>query len=564
MSIVASAPVDRPIRRRLARGGAVLFALLVAVQVSRFEGGFYDILFTLAAPATMGGLILALSRRPLFSLVLTTLLVALIFLVSRAKQEAMNMVLHAYDLIFYLSSWSTISFLLTSYRSHMVALGAAIAAVVVLAALTWRLDDLRVRVRSAVALTGVFAALTAWGAHARAPLHEAVFFTDDRYVSSFFSSLSETAAVLMRGHLAEAAENATGGPFTGARTCAPHAPPPHIILIHQESTVPPSHFPNLAYDHGIDPFFKSKDGTLRKLRVETFAGASWLTEFSILAGMSTHAFGSMRPYVQSVMAGKLRDALPQFLENCGYRNVLVYPMLRNFVANDQFYAKIGLHQVIDAHDQGAKRPNERDRFYYDTGLGVIDKHVASAAGKPLFLYIQTQASHAEYNFTYEPQVKVAGGGPGTDPQVSEYLRRLGMAAMDYRYLKDELTRRFPNERFLIVSYGDHQPDVTRKVLGSEYERGVLTMDRHPKAYVTYYAADGVNFEPGPLPELDLVDVPYLGGIILDAAHLPLPDTYRERKRLMTLCKGRYYGCSSRGEILAFHRRLLNSGLMDRF
>jgi phosphoglycerol transferase MdoB-like AlkP superfamily enzyme len=563
MSVVTLVPAASVSTRRALWGGALLYAAVLAAYISCFEGGFYEILFALAAPATMGGLILVVSRKPLFSLVLTTLLVALIFFASRAKQETMNMVLHAYDIIFYFSSWSTVSFLLTSYRGHMIALAAAVAAVAVAARSMWRIDEGRVRRGFALALTFAFAGITGVAANLRAPLHEAVFFTDDRYVSAFFSSLSETAAVLWRGNLAEAAVNATGGPFVGARSCTPVAAAPHIILIHQESTVPPSYFPALEYDHSIDPFFRSADGSVRKLRVETFAGASWLSEFSILAGMSTHAFGSMRPYVQAVMAGKLRDALPQFLENCGYRNVLVYPMLRNFVANDQFYSRIGLHQVLDADDQKSRRPNERDRFFYETGLDVIAGQVKSGT-QPLFLYIQTQATHGQYDFVYEPKVKVAGGGPGTDKEVHEYLRRLGMAAIDYRYLKKELARRFPDERFLIVNYGDHQPDITRKLLGPDYRRGILTMERHPNAFVTYYSADGVGYEPADLPDVNVLDVPYLGAVIMEAARLPLPDTYRERMRLMTLCKGKYHGCEYRGEILAFHRRLLNSGLMDRF
>jgi len=31
---------------------------------------------------------------------------------------------------------------------------------------------------------------------------------------------------------------------------------------------------------------------------------------------------------------------------------------------------------------------------------------------------------------------------------------------------------------------------------------------------------------------------------------------------MTLCGGRYYGCAHRDEILGFHRRLIDSGLME--
>ena len=51
-------------------------------------------------------------------------------------------------------------------------------------------------------------------------------------------------------------------------------------------------------------------------------------------------------------------------------------------------------------------------------------------------------------------------------------------------------------------------------------------------------------------------------VILEAAGLPLSDVYRERKRLMTLCEGHYRNCTARSEILKFHRRMIDSGLMD--
>lgn len=49
--------------------------------------------------------------------------------------------------------------------------------------------------------------------------------------------------------------------------------------------------------------------------------------------------------------------------------------------------------------------------------------------------------------------------------------------------------------------------------------------------------------------------------MLDLAGLPLSDSHRERKRLMTLCRGRYYSCPKGDEILQFHRRLIDSGVM---
>ena len=56
-------------------------------------------------------------------------------------------------------------------------------------------------------------------------------------------------------------------------------------------------------------------------------------------------------------------------------------------------------------------------------------------------------------------------------------------------------------------------------------------------------------------------MPYLGLVVLEAAGLPLSESYQERKRLMQLCGGRYATCAKRDEILAFHRRLIDSGLL---
>lgn len=84
----------------------------------------------------------------------------------------------------------------------------------------------------------------------------------------------------------------------------------------------------------------------------------------------------------------------------------------------------------------------------------------------------------------------------------------------------------------------------------------------PAALETYYALDAVGYRLPPLPALERLDVPYLGTVLLEAAGLPLPDAYRERRRLMLLCGGRYHDCPERGEVLRFHRRLLDSALID--
>src|SRR5262245_11606997 len=137
-------------------------------------------------------------------------------------------------------------------------------------------------------------------------------------------------------------------PLQLAESCSPPQKPPHIILIHQESVVPPSLFPTLSYDPDLDTFFQSFDGNLNKLRVETFGGASWLTEFSLLTGLSTQSFGGMRQYLQHVMAGRIHDTLPQALARSSYRNVMFYPMLSNFLGSGRCFEAAGIREIFDA------------------------------------------------------------------------------------------------------------------------------------------------------------------------------------------------------------------------
>jgi hypothetical protein len=434
----------------------------------------------------------------------------------------------------------------------------------VAASISYRIDCTRIPRRWSALALALSAGLAWYGAQAKGERRHLQFYYENLYVSSFYASWGETLEALWRGAILEAAPRAAAaGPgFLLPASCAPAARPPHIILIHQESVVQPSLFPALSYDRAVEPFFRSYDDRLYPLRVETYGGASWLTEFSLLAGVSTHSFGGMRQFVQTFTQNKLKDTLPQALERCGYRNVVFYPMMRNFVSNDRFYSSIGLKDIFDMKVQGAKTAQERDRFYYENALAEMERHFKSSR-KPLFTYIQTMMAHWPYDFTFMPEVAVEGGAPGTNPEMHEYLRRVSMAKMDFDFLMQELRRRFPRERFLIVHYGDHHPTATRTLLGfdSATEAEDVSLSPESIGFLTYYAARGINYRVPALPQFDALDVPYLGTVILDLAKLPLSDSHRERKRLMSLCMGRYYGCRHREEILIFHRRLIEAGLM---
>jgi phosphoglycerol transferase MdoB-like AlkP superfamily enzyme len=542
---------------------ACVLSLLLFAYAWRYEGIWANLLFVMSATLLQAAVLVALTRRLLFASVFIGALVGIVIAAATAKRHMMDMVLHAYDIFFYFSSWSTVSYLWSDHRIYVLQLLGAFALTALAAAAAWRMDASRIARVPALAAAVVLAGLTMLGAEMKGERRHTQFYWEDLFLTSFYASWAETAETLWRGTLLEAAAHQSAKPFALSNRCDLVHKPPHVILVHEESIVPPSVLPGLDYDRSVDRMFKSFDGKMHRMRVETYGGASWLTEFSILAGVSTQSFGGMRQFVQSLMAGKIRDTLPESLARCGYRNVVFYPMMRNFVSNAKFFTAVGMPEILDMKDQGAKSVNERDKFYFNNALSLMEKHFKSSS-RPLFTFIETMSAHSPYTYKFEESVEVPGGGPGTHPEMHEYLRRLSMSHMDLAAFEAEVTKRFPDERFLIVHYGDHHPMATRVVLGQsvdlDAEDVVLTPDSI--GYITYYAVKGIRYQPPPLPAVETLDVPYLGSVILSSAGLPLSDAMQERQRLMQVCAGAYQGCANKEQILSFHRRLIDSGIVD--
>ena len=550
------------------RGVAIALAAMAAgagLHIWQHEGGTASMVFVVTVSMLVAASIVLITQRVLVAAVLTFAMMAIVVIACAEKVRLMHMAIHAYDIVYYLSSPATLKFLFLNFPGPMIQLFGAFAVLAFAAWASFHIDPTRVARKHAAISCAALIGLVSWSAEVKGGRADMQNFEQDLALSTFYSSWSETAETLWRGQLFEAAPSAGGAPFLIPASCDLPRKPPNIVLIHQESVVPPEFFPKLGYDKSLDPMFRSADKKLHPLRVETYAGASWLTEFSILAGVSTYSFGGMRPFVQAMMAGKVHDTLPEAQARCGYRNTVFYPLSKDFVSNGRFYSAVGMPEIFDMKAQGSKSGHERDRFFYGNMLSMMDKHF-STSQQPLFTFLITFATHQPYYFAFMPELNVPGGAPGTDPEMNEFLRRLGMAHMDYDWMKTELAKRYPNERFLIVHYGDHQPTSTWSMLSESDRTAIRSKDRNltkdSAAYLTYYAVEGVNYDVPPLPEVTTLDVPYVGTMLLDAARLPLSPAYQERKRLMQVCNGRYNGCEKSNEILSFHRRLIDSGLME--
>jgi hypothetical protein len=140
-----------------------------------------------------------------------------------------------------------------------------------------------------------------------------------------------------------------------------------------------------------------------------------------------------------------------------------------------------------------------------------------------------------------------------------------MTAHDYRALLARLAREFPDDSFLIVRYGDHQPQFGPRIIApslakAELARRLKALD--PRYLTTYYAIDAVNFTPAGLSSaLDTLDAAYLPLVIQEAAGAPLDPSFSEQKEILQRCHGVFYRCADGAEARRFYRLLIDADLV---
>ena len=170
----------------------------------------------------------------------------------------------------------------------------------------------------------------------------------------------------------------------------------------------------------------------------------------------------------------------------------------------------------------------------------------NAARDRLFLYVYTVANHFPWDERLRPQLTPGWHDLGNAPDVEEYIRRQAMSAQEYRKLRERLARDFPTESFLIIRYGDHQPQFGARLIDPSLGKEQIAKRAEaldPRYLTTYYAIDAVNFTPVDTSSaLDRLDAPYLPLIALEAAGIPLGASFSEQKAILQRCGGLFYSC----------------------
>ena len=547
--------------------GAALVLLL------RTEYGPFAIGLSVLAWLFLNGLFLLVLARPGVSAVLSLTLIAVLITLSRFKFEITQLSLTFLD--FLIIDGDTFSFLLTIFPRLQTHLIVAAVVGVPLLWLIWRAEPFRVRRSFALAgLAGVTAAMAALSL--ANPEHPWEPFQGVNHISNLARSGVVSVGRLTATGWIEAEPRTPDGlrlasnahanlqsPMLAAAPCDTTVKRPHIVMLLDESSFDVTAAPGIKVPPNYADHFKSIDGKQRTFVAEATGGPTWYTEFNVLTGLSARSFGDLKFYVTRITAGRVARGLPQSLQRCGYKTFSLYPSFGNFLGARIFQRASGIGTFMDATDMGTSDEQLPDRFYFDQALNIFKREQPSQS--PLFMFVYLTANHFPWTSAFKPELTPDWKSPGNTAEVDEYIRRQAMTVNDYGAFVARLKRDYPDESFLIVRFGDHQPAISQKLMEPGIGQKALAqrlIEADARYFSTYYAVDGINYRPRSLSSaLDTLDAAYFPIVVQEAAGVPLDPSFEEQKKIMLRCNGVFYACQNGAEARRFNRLLIDAGLI---
>jgi phosphoglycerol transferase MdoB-like AlkP superfamily enzyme len=381
--------------------------------------------------------------------------------------------------------------------------------------------------------------------------------SDDADLTNFFVNLRDSSV-----HLPAASDDTTAArawQSTATDLPAKIDPSrfPDIVQVLEESTFDPAPFTHCTVPQCQLDMFKP-DGRTRGsgvLRVHTFGGGTWVSEFAALTGMPQDIFGPGGMYAPYVLAPHVRDSLPRLLKRLGYLTVAVYPTHGEFLNGRDAYKAYGVDQFYGAGELGLDDWDETDAQMFDAARRVYAK--LKKPGQPVFLMILTINQHGPHDDPMstlpKPFQNLLQGLPAdTALNFDTYLQRLHDSDVAMKSLEHAFLDR--PQPTVLLHFGDHQPsfnDLMRSLPRKLPPALVPYQD-----YLTYYMIKS-NVPGAPLPSYPMLDIAHLPDMLLQTAGLPLDGYFSALTSLRLRCNGLYADCADKSLVKSYYGWVFN-------
>ena len=545
---------------RARRGWLFVFAV-VTIATTLWFGPVAEetTLECIFASAILGGLVLlaiAASGRIAFGVVLGCMPMLLLMAAANIKFRYLSTPLLAPDLVYYFNV--EIGKTLLQYPLIMVAIVAAVVCVPLLLIALWRADrrprphaGARIARVGAALAGGTLLALTLTPSGPFASVYAKgmwLAMNDTSLLSDFVISIHNTRVAPPPFRATDAAAAnwsllpATAG--TAARR-------PDIIAVLEESTFDPRMLADCRSSLCDARMFHADANTIAHgwLDVHTWGGGTWTSEFAFLTGLPHTLFGPAGIYAPFNLAPRIRFTLPRLLDADGYRTVGIYPTGGDFMNGRDAYRDYGFDAFYGGQRLGLGWEST-DSDVFKALARVVQIERPKAGGKPLFVFVLTLYQHgphmspladnpAPYNrplFTHQ----LAPGDKVLDEwlnlNLTNYLQRLSSSDVGMAELETWL--RNSGRPSLLLHFGDHQPSFGGAI--NAMPKSLPAAAGDPQ-YVTYYMLKGFNL-PIQRENYPVVDIAYLGSLVLDAAGVPRDPFFTANTLLRDRCDGHALDC----------------------
>ena len=541
-------PFDRTAQRTVARAiGFGAFALVV-FGLCRSEHDLGPRLYCVALALALAVSVATASGRIAFGFLCSAALAGTLWLASTLKLGYLHEPLLAPDLR-YLGR-TLIGDVIAHYPAMLRQCVAALALLPLAAFALWRLESpgawhaRRKRVRSLSALAAALAlAVLAWPHGPFAQVYDVQtwdFIDQGRRnpVTTFLRSIGRTRVTLPPQD-GDADAHDWGADAAPAAAAAR----PDIVAVLEESTLDPRSWTECTDARCRFAMFEADDATRARglLRVHTYGGATWTSEFAFLAGLPHTLFGPAGMYAPYNLAPRLRQSLPRHLKSLGYRTIAVYPMPRDFVRAAGAYADYGFDEFHDAQELGLQWEST-DADVFERAV-AIRRQARAGSDAPLFLMVLTMRQHGPHDKPLDAlpppwnTPPAPALGERLNRNLGTYLYRLhqsdgALAALRATLFSD------PHPS-LLVHFGDHHPSFDG--LEQKLRSAVAGESENDARSDTYFRIDA-NFPAKNVQTNGALDLAFLAGVVLDVAGLPKNPYFEANARLREACRGLFDAC----------------------
>ncbi|WP_407901125.1 LTA synthase family protein [Providencia rustigianii] len=328
---------------------------------------------------------------------------------------------------------------------------------------------------------------------------------------------------------------------------------PDIVLLLQESSVDPK-----VYDlpEGVklpELFMFQQDANVvahSPMRVQTFGGGTWLSEFSALTGLNSDDFGSQKSGVFYFVVDHLNHGLFKEMKANGYYTVVLTPFNKGAYHSGHAYETLGVDRIIQPQELGYPGKLQDNLWTISTEdmLKYVKEILEKETDKPVFIFSLTMYEHGPYKEGHSDDygIKDKLDNKEAAGEFSHYMEKIVHSDASIRDFVSFMEKR--QRPLMFLYFGDHQPGISL----NQYKSTFPT-----PAYLTQFTLRDNLKAATPISVGELTDISFLGGILLERANLKISPFYEANIKMRHLCDGKLNDCEDKQLLDGYRHYIYN-------